>query len=137
MPATVKDEKHNLPPEENQLRRAVLVAVLLGLLMSLLMWNLAVQATYDGHITPPQLDSLMYFQYARALAEGVHAFLESGEDPTYGGVGHLVTPSLASYGVPAGIVIRPFFRSADEGRKLNRVPDEAERHLRPRYSAAV
>lgn len=72
--------------------------------------------------------------FVHAILSGIACYLDkfrlSKASRCYGGLSHLLTPTLLTCGVPAGIIITPFYRSLDEYRKLNGESHVSEsRHL--------
>ena len=76
-------------------QRMPLVLLIGGLLTCACYYALAVARGAGGHPAPPQSDTLIYMQYARAMAEGHPYVFNPGDLPSTGSTSHLYPLLLA------------------------------------------
>lgn len=75
--------------------RMPLLLLLGGLLVASCYYAVAVGRGTGGHPGPPQADTLIYMQYARAMAEGHPYVFSPGDAPSTGSTSHLYPAVLA------------------------------------------
>jgi hypothetical protein len=76
-------------------RRMPLILLLSGLAVAACYYAVAVARGSGGHPAPPQSDTLIYMQYARAMAEGHPYIFNPGDAPSTGSTSHLYPAVLA------------------------------------------
>lgn len=87
---------YTLHPEQKRVFRVwMLVAILVSVAVSFLLATTGAQ----GRPSPPQHDTLMFMQYARALAEGRPYEYQRGDAPATGSTSHLYPALLAVFHV--------------------------------------
>ena len=77
------------------IRRMPLILLVGGLIVAACYYVVAVQCGANGHPAPPQSDTLIYLQYARAMAEGHPYVFNPGDAPSTGSTSHLYPAVLA------------------------------------------
>ena len=75
--------------------RVSMVVLALTLVMSSVMWTCGRVYSHRGAYSPPQIDSLMYFQYAKAIADGHPYRYRIDDAPSTGSTSHLYPMVLA------------------------------------------
>lgn len=82
---------------------AYILVLLAGVLVAALYYFVASSFGTGGHTAPPQPDTLMYMQYARAMADGQPYCYGPGEAPSTGSTSHLYPAVLA---IPCALGMR-------------------------------
>jgi len=88
------EKARGVPPVRPSDRRFVIA---LGLAVSAAYLFVSLTVSGRPHVAVPQLDSLLYYQYARAWAEGHSYCFNPGDAPTTGSTSHLYPLVLAAF----------------------------------------